>query len=76
MKNKTKNDEDVPIYIPFKTIASLREEFNLEKNEVEKFVNATISKTLQEHIEQKNSEVFSKDETKEIEDDLKGLGYI
>jgi hypothetical protein len=76
MKNKPKDNKNVAIYLPAKMIALLREEFNLKESEVENFVNSLISKTVQEHIGQKNSAVFSKDETKELEDDLKGLGYI
>ncbi|MDE1828714.1 MAG: hypothetical protein KGI25_00165 [Thaumarchaeota archaeon] len=75
MKNKKEN-KDVPIYLPAKTIALLREEFSLKEDTVENFVNSLINKTVQEHMDQRNSAVFSKDETKEIEDDLKGLGYI
>ena len=64
------------IYLPIKTIYSLKKEFNIIDSDVETFIAALIDKLITERVEGNNTEVFSSDEVKEIEDNLKGLGYI
>jgi exoribonuclease R len=59
-----------------KIISSLKKEFNISDLEIEGFITTIINKTIEEHMGEANSKVFSQAETEEIEDDLKGLGYI
>ena len=62
--------------LPLSTVEQLAKEFKLKEEEIDSFVAATIEKIISEHTVRKNQEVFSGDEIKEIEDNLKGLGYI
>ena len=39
-------------------------------------ITSLLERSIAEHVGETNSNVFSESETKEIEDDLKGLGYI
>lgn len=66
----------VAVHLPMETLSSLKKEFNISDPEIESFVAAIINKMVEEHIGETNSKVFTEAETKEIEDDLKGLGYI
>lgn len=64
------------VNIPHGTIQSLCREFNIQNNEIDNFVMLLIEKVVAERISEVNSKVFSDSEVKEMEDDLKGLGYI
>jgi hypothetical protein len=66
----------IAVYIPETTISSLKKEFNIEDADLNDFVTSMIERRIAEHIGETNSKVFSESETKELEDDLKGLGYI
>ena len=68
--------KEIPVNIPSNTVNSMKKEFGLADSEVSMFVTSLIEKKIVEHISEVNSKVFSESETKEIEDDLKGLGYI
>jgi hypothetical protein len=67
---------DVSIKIPAKTIDALRKEFGISEEDLRNFIISLIEKRILENIDETNSKVFSQSQTKEIEDDLKGLGYI
>jgi hypothetical protein len=70
-------EEKISLAIPIKTIQSLKKEFDLKNElEVNDYVISLIERTIADHIAENNSGAFSDAEVKEIEDDLKGLGYI
>lgn len=69
-------NSQVAVYLPMKTLSILKKEFNISDAEVEGFIASIINKTVVEHMGETNSNVFSAAETNEIENDLKGLGYI
>jgi hypothetical protein len=75
-KNNENIDAQVAIYVPFKTISLLKKTFNLKDFETEAFIVSLIDKATTEHSSQGSAEVFTAEETKEIEDNLQGLGYI
>jgi len=58
------------------SVDGLKKEFSLTDDQVQSFLTALIDKTIQEHIAEENSKVLSKNESKELEDDLRGLGYL
>ncbi len=58
------------------SVVGLKKEFSLTDDQVQSFLTALIDKTIQEHIAEENSKVLSKNESKELEDDLRGLGYL
>jgi len=58
------------------SVDGLKKEFSLTDDQVQGFLTALIDKTIQEHIAEENSKVLSKNESKELEDDLRGLGYL
>ncbi len=58
------------------SVDGLKKEFSLADDQVQGFLTALIDKTIQEHIAEENSKVLSKNESKELEDDLRGLGYL
>jgi hypothetical protein len=64
------------VNVPHGTIQSLCREFNIQHNEVDNFVMLLIEKAVADRISETNSKIFSDSEVKEMEDDLKGLGYI
>ena len=70
------NNAHTAVYLSIKTISLLKKEFNIPETEIEQFIDSMLNKIIEEHIGETNSKIFSEDETKEIEDDLKGLGYI
>ncbi|OLD41055.1 MAG: hypothetical protein AUI60_02905 [Thaumarchaeota archaeon 13_1_40CM_2_39_4] len=70
------NDEKISINVPTKLISSIIKEFNLSENEIERFIMSTLERIVVEKNSARNSEVFTKAETKEIEDELNGLGYL
>ena len=70
------SNSQVAVHLPVKTLSSLKKEFNISDSEIDSFVTSIINKAIEEHIGEANSKIFSESETKEMEDDLKGLGYI
>jgi len=70
------NNAKIAVYVPFKTFNSLRKEFNILESEVDGFVTSLIERSIMERAGDANSNVFSKAEEKELEDDLRGLGYL
>ncbi len=54
----------------------LKKELDIEEKEIHRFVISTLEKVIAERIGQSNAQIFSEAETKEIEENLKGLGYI
>jgi len=66
----------VTIQIPESTISSLKKEFDVQDTDLSSFITSLLERSIAEHVGESNSKVFSESETKEIEDDLKGLGYI
>jgi hypothetical protein len=64
------------VKIPTNTINSLKKEFDVPDSDISSFITTLIEKRIADHISETNSNVFSDSETREIEDDLKGLGYI
>ena len=68
--------EKKSVIISADLIDSLKKEFNLADNKVDEFIASLVEKKILEHIDEVNSSVFTESETKDIEDDLKGLGYI
>jgi hypothetical protein len=66
----------IAIDIPEATISSLKKEFNIDDADLSSFITSLIERRIEEHIGETNSKVFSASETKELEEDLKGLGYI
>jgi hypothetical protein len=66
----------VAVHIPEATISSLKKEFNVQDADLSNFITSLLERSIAEHVGETNSKVFSESETKEIEDDLKGLGYI
>jgi hypothetical protein len=68
--------KEMPVHIPLTTLNSLKKEFNISEAEIGAFVTCLIDRAVTEHIAEASSNVFSDSEVKELEDDLKGLGYI
>jgi hypothetical protein len=68
--------KEIPVNIPSHTVNSMKKEFGLADSDISMFVTSLIEKKIADHISEVNSKAFSESETKEIEDDLKGLGYI
>jgi hypothetical protein len=75
-KKLQEHDDNVLVKIPAKTFYSLKKEFGISEEDLGNFVISLIEKRILEKIDETNSRVFSESQTKEIEDDLKGLGYI
>lgn len=73
---RSDNNAKIAIHIPIKTFQSLKKEFDILENDIEAFVASMIERIIMEHAGEANSKVFSTAETKELEDDLKGLGYL
>jgi hypothetical protein len=66
----------IAIHIPIKTFNALRKEFDIFEEDVEGFVTSLIERIIMEHAGEANSKVLTGKEEKELEDDLKGLGYL
>ena len=65
------------IYLPSQTIDLVKKEFELGEASIESFLVSILEKVVQDHnLLQGSEEVFTEAETKELENDLKGLGYI
>jgi hypothetical protein len=45
-------------------------------NEVDNFVTFLLEKAVADRVSEADSKVFTDSEVKELEEDLKGLGYI
>ena len=73
---KKKIEELIAVHVPVTTINSLKKEFNILEAELNNFITCLIDRAVTEHIAEANSTIFSDSEVKELEDDLKGLGYI
>jgi hypothetical protein len=69
-------EELQPVYLPASTIFALQKEFGLMPDQTTKSIQQIIQKAIEERIAENNSDVFTEAETKELEEDLKGLGYI
>ena len=66
----------IAIDLHAQTLHRLKEEFNLKDDDLVSFVNSLLEAKIMEHLCDSNSKVFSESETHEIEEDLKGLGYL
>ena len=55
---------------------SLKRTFSIKDEQVEPFLATLIEKAIQDYIADENAKVLSQSETKELEEDLRGLGYI
>jgi hypothetical protein len=75
-KTMTENVDEIIIKIPSNLVSSLKKEFNLAEDEVHKFILSALEKIILEKNSAQNSGVFTEAETKEIEEELKGLGYL
>lgn len=65
------------IYLPIQTIDLVKKEFELREDNIESFLVSVLEKAVQDHnMNQGSDDVFSEAETKELENNLKGLGYI
>jgi len=70
------NDEKISINLPAKLVSSIVKEFELPENQIEGFIVSALEKIVVEKNSERNLGVFTKAETKEIEDELSGLGYL
>lgn len=70
------NSSKIALHLSRNVIVLLKEEFALQENEIEDFITSVIERLIVEHNGETNSKVFSERETKELEENLKGLGYI
>ena len=72
-----RNEKELePVYLSASTVTSLRKEFGIAADETAKSIERIIQKAIGERIAENNSNVFTEAETKELEEELKGLGYI
>jgi hypothetical protein len=78
MLQDTHNAEEKKlVYIPAKTWNSAKKEFDLSEEDMAAFIVTALDKVASEHAQEINSaRVTSEDEENEIEDNLKGLGYL
>lgn len=66
----------VLVGIPAGLVSALRNEYKVKSNkEVGALIASIVEKSIMEHATASN-EVYTKEQTMELEDDLKGLGYI
>jgi hypothetical protein len=72
----TATDEKISINVPAKLVSSIIKEFNLSDSEIERFIVSALEKIVVEKNSARNLGVFTKAETKEIEEELNGLGYL
>ncbi len=64
------------IDLPFSTVQSLKEQLRMSDEQVLEKLSTIVKKAVQDLIETNDSDVFTQEEAKELEEDLKGLGYI
>jgi hypothetical protein len=69
-------EERKTVYIPAGTWTSLKKEFDLSEGDMEAFIVTTLEKIAAERSQEINSAGVTEDEANEIEDNLKGLGYL
>jgi hypothetical protein len=69
-------EELQPVYLPASTLSALQKEFGLTPDQAIKSIQQIVQKAIEERIAENNSNVFTEAETKDLEEDLKGLGYI
>jgi phenylalanyl-tRNA synthetase beta subunit len=70
-------EEKKLVYIPAKTWNSVKKEFDLSEEDMAAFIVTALDKVATEHAQDTNSaRVTPEDEENEIEDNLKGLGYL
>ena len=74
MTKRTHRTRTVNINLP--VLDNLKRTFSIRDEEVETFLTTLLEKTIQDYIADENAAVLSNVETKELEEDLKGLGYI
>ena len=71
-----KNNVNIAVYLPVKTLQSLKHELGVSESEIEGYITSLIERNVAERIGEMNSSIFTETETEELEGDLKGLGYI
>ena len=64
------------IDLPFSTVQSLKEQLRMSDEQVLEKLSTIVKEAVQNLIETNDSDVFTQEEAKELEEDLKGLGYI
>ncbi len=64
------------IKIPSEVVHRAKSVFDLSDENIEAFLITIIHTAIENKIEQTNSEVFTKEEADQFEDELSGLGYI
>jgi hypothetical protein len=69
-------DESQMVKIKLSVLDSMKRTFSIGDEQLEPFLATLIEKAIQEYISEENVKVLSQIETKELEEDLKGLGYI
>ena len=70
------NEKKRNVAIHTSSIEGLKKEFMLTDDEVNNFLTLLIDKSIQEHIAKENSKILNEAESKELEEDLRGLGYL
>lgn len=68
--------KETQVSLPIETIDSLKTQFDISDTEVKSFLAALIDKAIKERSGTDDSQVFTEAECLEMEEDLKGLGYI
>jgi phenylalanyl-tRNA synthetase beta subunit len=74
--NSYNTNDRKAVHIPATIWNSLRTEFDLSEGDMEAFIVNSLDKIAMEHNHEINSKTLTQDETNEIEDNLKGLGYL
>lgn len=67
---------DLGIQIEEDVVNRAKKVFDLSDAEIQGFLTALIHTAIKNKIEEVNSQVFTKEEAKQFEDELSGLGYI
>lgn len=74
---KPTDESRIPVYLPPTTLAQVKKEFEIKDEAMDSFIVSLVEKAIQErNIEQQSSKAFTEAEVKELEEDLRGLGYI
>ena len=76
LSNTQSADKKKPVYLPSSTWNSLKNEFNLSESDIENFVVSALDKMIAQNNPEINPNNLSPEEANEIEDNLKGLGYL
>lgn len=69
-------DQSKVVKIDMSVLDSLKRTFSIKDEQLEPFLATLIEKAIQDYISDENAQVLSQSETKELEEDLRGLGYI